>query len=62
MIIKLSAFALVSIVLLCETVPVSVAAGDSDGQSSQEELSVMRNNLMRSDGSVSSSSAPCQGE
>ena len=45
MIIKLSAFALVSIALLCETVPVSVAAGDSDGQSSQEELSVMRNNL-----------------
>ncbi|HEU5407572.1 MAG TPA: OmpA family protein [Nitrospira sp.] len=45
MIIKLSALALVSIAMLCETVPVSVAAGDSDGRSPQEELSVLRNNL-----------------
>ncbi len=47
MIIRLSALALVSIAMLCEAVPVSIAAGDSDGRSPQEELSVMRNNLQQ---------------
>ncbi len=47
MIIKLSAFALVSIVMLCGNVPVSMAGEDSDGRSLQDELSVMRNNLQQ---------------
>jgi flagellar motor protein MotB len=45
MIIKLSAFALVFVAMLCGKTPVSMAVGDSDGQSSQDELSVTRNNL-----------------
>jgi flagellar motor protein MotB len=45
MIIKLSVFALVSIVMLCGNVPVSLAAGDSDRTSTQDELSLTRNNL-----------------
>ena len=47
MIIKLSAFALISIALLIGNVPVSIAVGDSDGQSSQDELSVTKNNLQQ---------------
>jgi len=47
MIIKLSAFAFVSIAVLCGIIPVSVAAGDSDVRSPQEELSMMRNNLQQ---------------
>ena len=47
MIIKLSAFALISIAMLCGTVPVSLAVGDSDGQSPQDELSVTRNHLQQ---------------
>src|SRR6185437_11863943 len=47
MIIKLSAFALVSIVMLCGSMPVSMAIGDSDDQSSQDELGVTRNNLQQ---------------
>ena len=51
MIIKLFALALVSIALLCETVPVSLAVvqsamdSDSEGRTSHEELRAMRNNL-----------------
>jgi flagellar motor protein MotB len=45
MIIKLSVFALVSIAMLCETVPVSLAVGDSDRPSRQDELSLTRNSL-----------------
>ena len=45
--IKLSAFALVSIAMLCGQVSVATAAGDSDGQSSQDELSVTRNQLQQ---------------
>jgi flagellar motor protein MotB len=47
MIIKLSAFALVSVAMLCGNMPVSMAAGDSDSQSSQDELSVTRNHLQQ---------------
>ena len=47
MIIKLSAFALVSIVMLIGNVPVSIAVGDSDGQSSQDELSVTKDSLQQ---------------
>ncbi|MDF0667437.1 MAG: OmpA family protein [Nitrospira sp.] len=47
MIIRLSAFALVSIVMLCGNIPVSMAVEDSDGQSSQDELSVARNQLQQ---------------
>jgi flagellar motor protein MotB len=47
MIIKLSAFALVSIVMLCGNTPVSMAVEGSDGQSSQDELSVTRSNLQQ---------------
>ena len=47
MIIKISAFVLVSIAMLIGNVPVSVAVGDSDGQSSQDELSVTRNHLQQ---------------
>jgi flagellar motor protein MotB len=45
MILKLSVFALVSIVMLCGNVPVALAAGDSDRTSTQDELSLTRNNL-----------------
>src|SRR5574337_1114489 len=52
MIIKISAFALVVIAMVCETLPVSIAAvqpivmnSDSAGRSPQEELSMMRNQL-----------------
>ncbi len=45
MIIKLSIFALVSIAMLCGNVPVSLAVGDSDRPSTQDELSVTRSNL-----------------
>ncbi|HEY5931983.1 MAG TPA: OmpA family protein [Nitrospira sp.] len=51
MIIKLFALALVSIALLCETVPVSLAVVQSamdsysEGRTSHEELRAMRNNL-----------------
>ena len=47
MIIKLSAFALVSIAMLCGNVPVSLAVGDSDSLSPQDELSVTRNHLQQ---------------
>jgi flagellar motor protein MotB len=47
MIIKLSAFALVSVAMLCGNVPVSLAVGDSDSQSSQDELNVTRNHLQQ---------------
>jgi|GEM_PF-1279706 len=47
MIIKLSTCVLASIVMLCGNVPVSMAVEDSDGQSSQDELSVTRNNLQQ---------------
>ena len=47
MIIKLFAFTLISIAILCGTVPVSMAVGDSDGQSSQDELTVTRNHLQQ---------------
>ncbi|MDF0652095.1 MAG: hypothetical protein CV081_07790 [Nitrospira sp. LK265] len=47
MIIKLSAFALASIVMLCGTMPVAMAVEDSDGQPSQDELSAARNNLQQ---------------
>ncbi len=47
MIIKLSAFALVFIVMFCGSVPLSVAAGDSDSQSPQDELSVTKNHLQQ---------------
>ncbi|WHZ28165.1 MAG: hypothetical protein OJF51_002963 [Nitrospira sp.] len=47
MIIKLSAFAFASIAVLCGIIPASVAAGDSDVRSPQEELSMMRNNLQQ---------------
>ena len=47
MIINLFAFALVTIAMLCGTVPVSLAVGDSDGQSPQDELSVTRNHLQQ---------------
>ncbi|MDI3466293.1 MAG: hypothetical protein OJF50_005114 [Nitrospira sp.] len=47
MIIKLSPFAFVSIAVLCGIIPVSVAAGDSEVRSPQEELSMMRNNLQQ---------------
>ncbi|MGQ0556524.1 MAG: OmpA family protein, partial [Nitrospiraceae bacterium] len=47
MIIKLSAVASVSIVLFCGTVPVAMAAEDSDGQSSQDELSVTKTHLQQ---------------
>ena len=47
MIIKLSAFTLVSIVMLCGNMPVSMAVEDADGQSSQDELSVTRSNLQQ---------------
>jgi flagellar motor protein MotB len=47
MTIKLSAFALAAFAMLCGNVSVSIAAGDSDGQSSQDELSVTRNNLQQ---------------
>ncbi|MBX3329956.1 MAG: OmpA family protein [Nitrospira sp.] len=47
MIIKLSAFALVSVAMLCGTVPVSLAVGDSDSRSSQDELNVTRNHLQQ---------------
>ncbi|CUS39340.1 OmpA family protein [Candidatus Nitrospira nitrificans] len=47
MIINVFAFALVTIAMLCGTMPVSLAAGDSNGQSSQDELSVTRNYLQQ---------------
>lgn len=47
MIIKSSVLALVSIVMLWGSVPVSLAAGESDGQSSQDELSATRNQLQQ---------------
>jgi flagellar motor protein MotB len=47
MIIKLSTFALVSIAMLCGNVPVSLAVGDSDNLSPQDELSVTRNHLQQ---------------
>jgi flagellar motor protein MotB len=47
MIVKLSAFALVSIAMLSGQVSVSMAVGDSDGQSSQDELSVTRHQLQQ---------------
>ena len=47
MIIKLSAFMLLSLAVLCGTVPVSMAVGDADGQSPQDELSVTRNHLQQ---------------
>ena len=47
MIIKLSTFALVSIAMLCGHVPVSMAVGESDGQSSQEELNMTRTHLQQ---------------
>ncbi|MBH0202516.1 MAG: OmpA family protein [Nitrospira sp.] len=47
MIIKLSAVALVSIVIFSGTIPVSLAAEDSEGPSSQDELSVTRTHLQQ---------------
>ena len=47
MIIRLSIFALVCAAMVCGNVPVSVAVGDSDSQSSQDELTVTRNNLQQ---------------
>lgn len=47
MIINVFAFALVTIAMFCGTMPISLAAGDSDGQSSQDELSVTRNYLQQ---------------
>jgi flagellar motor protein MotB len=47
MIIKLSAFALAAFAMLCGNVPVSIAVGDSDGQSLQDELSVTRTHLQQ---------------
>jgi|CXWL01.1.fsa_nt_gi flagellar motor protein MotB len=47
MIIKLSAIAVVSIVLFCGTVPVARAAENSDGPSSQDELSVTKTHLQQ---------------
>ncbi len=46
MIIKLS-FALIVVVMLCAKVPVSLAIGESEGQATQDELSVMRNQLQQ---------------
>ena len=45
--IKLSTFALVSIVLFCGALPVAVAAEDSEGQSSHDELSVTKTHLQQ---------------
>lgn len=45
MIIKLSVFALLSIAVVCGTVQASMAAGDSGGQSSQDELNATRAHL-----------------
>src|SRR5512139_3564630 len=47
MIIKISALALIFIAMSYGHMPVSMAAGDSDGQSSQEELTVLKNNLQQ---------------
>lgn len=47
MIIKLFALALVFIAMVCGTVPVSVAVGDPDGQSPQDELNVTRTHLQQ---------------
>ncbi len=47
MIIKLSVFALVSIVMLSGNVPVAIAAGDSGSNSLQEELRVTRHSLQQ---------------
>ncbi len=47
MIIKLSAVTFVSIVMFYGTVPVAMAAGDSDGQSSQDELSATKTQLQQ---------------
>jgi flagellar motor protein MotB len=47
MIVNLFAFALITIAMLCGTVPVSLAVGDSDSQSPQDELSVTRTHLQQ---------------
>ncbi|MGZ9146440.1 MAG: hypothetical protein ACXW4A_11470, partial [Nitrospira sp.] len=47
MIIKLSAFTLISLAMLCGTVPVSMAVGDADGQSPHDELSITRSHLQQ---------------
>ncbi|MBH0202248.1 MAG: OmpA family protein [Nitrospira sp.] len=47
MIIKLSAVMFVTIAIFYGTLPVALAAGDSDGQSSHDELSLTRNQLQQ---------------
>jgi flagellar motor protein MotB len=47
MIMKLSTIAFVSIVMFCGTVPVAMAIGDSDGQSSQDELGATKAQLQQ---------------
>ena len=47
MIVKSFAFVLLSIAMLCGTVRIAMAIGDSDGQSSQDELSVTRSQLQQ---------------
>lgn len=47
MIVKSLAFVLISIALLCGTVQVAMAVGDSDGQSPQDELTVTKYHLQQ---------------
>jgi flagellar motor protein MotB len=47
MIIKLSAFTLLSLTMVCGAVPVCMAVGDADGQSPQDELSITRSHLQQ---------------